>query len=353
MNKILLALAIAALALGGCTTADTTNESTKEFQTTLTFNVSGGSVVNYSNKIETFSETDSDIATENDPSMVITPKTNLGLNGSPTQADDGSEVLAEGFTHGIEMINGIFSPEDQAKEEAVIKDETIEDALIPPGASAEAPPGVSQGKLVEVYEVDTYKDGRMRFLLRGTVEKLPEQFSIYFKGEKIFDVDKGDAGRFSISEEYGERWEADGRMNTVVKNSHGRKESITILLDQDFGSNPEKSQLELKGTPGPEVGHWHGWNEENNRGVWYFAKMMKDYPEDFIIDIKDCGSLDIEGNDGSGMSFDGITHERLPKYSKSRDVVSIRQSGVPPRGMVLIGARDCRSTEAVLYEYRN
>jgi len=162
--------------------------------------------------------------------------TSQSPTNSATNTTDGKLALSQGgataAVDGIvrDVVNAITPAVKEGAElwvNGVLKDKELEEALTP-------------------YEVGTYEDGRMRYLLRGTMESLPEEYSIYFKGAEVYKVNKGDEDHYGIDGENGERWEDDGRSNSIMKNSHGREKSITLLLDQSHGSNPKVGDVEVK-----------------------------------------------------------------------------------------------------------
>ncbi len=84
-------------------------------------------------------------------------------------------------------------------------------------------------KTLSTYEKDQYEDGRWRYLFRGVMEELPSQFEIHFNGERLYTV--------SLE---GDRWQGPndvkGSTEPLLKNSHGRVNSITLLLPKRFSS---------------------------------------------------------------------------------------------------------------------
>lgn len=89
-------------------------------------------------------------------------------------------------------------------------------------------------KIYETYDVDMYEDGRARYLFRGSMETMPKHLTIRFKGVDLFQL---------VRE--GDRWE--GPDGAVLKNSHGRANSITFLLPKDLSSNPQRSDVIISG----------------------------------------------------------------------------------------------------------
>ncbi len=83
--------------------------------------------------------------------------------------------------------------------------------------------------IMGTYETDQYEDGRYRYLFRGVMEDLPTQFEVHLNGEKLY----------SVSRE-GDRWEGPnnkkGSTEPLLKNSHGRANSITLLLPKQLPS---------------------------------------------------------------------------------------------------------------------
>ncbi len=84
--------------------------------------------------------------------------------------------------------------------------------------------------IMSTYESDQYEDGRFRYLFRGTMEGLPDTLNIRYNGKDIYTVDK-QLPSYTISAKYGGRYE-NGRV--VLKNSHGRVNSITLLLPKEL-----------------------------------------------------------------------------------------------------------------------
>lgn len=85
-----------------------------------------------------------------------------------------------------------------------------------------------------------------------------------------------------------------------------------------------------------EKGQWFG-RHNGGRGTWYFAKLMRQYPKEFYIEVPGCLQRTLVKNNGSRWELGG------------QGGYVIKQSDVPGRKMALIVPAGCRSRECFIY----
>ncbi len=77
-----------------------------------------------------------------------------------------------------------------------------------------------------------------------------------------------------------------------------------------------------------EKGKYHG-RHNGDRPMWYFTKDLKDYPQQFIVVIDGCSTVNIDGHDGIRIVVGSTI---------------VKQSDVSGRGMAVVTGSHCRST---------
>ncbi len=120
---------------------------------------------------------------------------------------------------------------------------------------------------------------------------------------------------------------------------YGKPSSGVIVITLSDGSVYRSDKI-----PGPipppltgniEHGDWFG-RHNNDRGTWYFNKLMNQYPSQFYLTVPGCLDKRLVENNGHRWELGG------------QQGYVIKQSEVSGRGMALIVPRTCRSTEAFI-----
>ena len=153
------------------------------------------------------------------PDITITVTDSENINISP-----GLETLSGDSQQRVEQpteYNNNISPDlnlslteaGKALAAATIAGEAAEIA----GEVVEITTAPSKLTVLNTYETGQYEDGRYRYLFRGTMEELPSELTIRLNGKDLYKVNR-----------VGDRWE--GPNGALLKNSHGRTDSITLLL---------------------------------------------------------------------------------------------------------------------------
>lgn len=122
------------------------------------------------------------------------------------------------------------------------------------------------------------------------------------------------------------------------------KEKVNYPIEPvTITNNPPSKTLVSPDTV--ERGKFSKRHPTNNRPYWYFKKPMKDYPSDFDIVVKDCGTVKVRGNTGARIDWDESL--KVVPFNESRNRWFLRQSTIPsdPRNMVLVAPQGCMASE--------
>ncbi len=160
--------------------------------------------------------------------LLMVALTAMTMGGCKTSDTDG--ITEEGVGIGLKVAK-IFVEYMESRED---KDQ----ASKPPVPSVDNRPAQASTEL-SPYDVGKYSDGRLRYLFRGKMEKLPSNFQVIFRGKQLYEVHR-----------VGARWEGPrnrkGPREPLLKNSHGRVNSITLLVPGSLGGPSKKSDALLK-----------------------------------------------------------------------------------------------------------
>ncbi len=159
----------------------------------------------------------------------IAPKAETSLSRASQAGQAVSKLGA-----GLQMLEDMstYLKTDKVPEPVATKPTAVK----PPPVIANTPPSkvavIPTDTALVPYEVSTYSDGRMRYLFRTKMVKLPEYLIVHFRGRNLFEVHR-----------LSDRWEGDE--GALLKNSHGREESVTLLLPSSLGPPPSMNDVKL------------------------------------------------------------------------------------------------------------
>ncbi len=225
MNIRYLLYGLGFMFLASCTTADTTgNISDREYDVAIEIFVAENGMVEFSSPVMGASESSTDQDTENSAEMDVSPSTAVGLNGGTASlAAEGGKVLVDLFQQ--------WQAAQEATPPIVIPNKPPSKIPTVPTLTKPDPPTVPQARFTP-YETGLYKDGRQRYLFRTTMEAMPDVFYVLYDGATLYTINKAE-GKYSITDTGG-RWEFAGRSGSILKNTHGRKENVTLLLSKNM-----------------------------------------------------------------------------------------------------------------------
>ncbi len=265
-----------------------------------------------------------------------------GDGGTASFAERGAEMFMEGVSSEWTKMQEYLKENPEVPAKPVNDTPTAVKPVVIPN---DPPSKINVGELqitLKPYETTTYEDGRARFLFRTTMEELPDTFYVIFKGEHLYTVNKT-----------GDRWEPNGRSNQILKNSHGRVNSVTLLLPKNLGTGPVylafKDKAQNTDTAIVEYAVFHNRNVDNNRPIWYWKKQMDQYPTDFDVTMDGCGTIHIRGNKGVRIDFDENYKVTVLNTSSNRTFISPTRKELPASQiMTLVGPEECKTEKAYM-----